>query len=109
MKDPLFLLYVLSNFATSLGFNVPYVYLADQAKELNLSENDGSKIIAIIGIANTFGRIILGYLSDKPWVNRLWVYNTCLAACGLGKLCAHHFVVHIEHLLLWPSHRMCPR
>lgn len=85
LKDPVFILYVVSNFATSLGFNVPYVYLADQAKELNLSAEDGSYLIAIIGIANTFGRIILGYLSDKPWVNRLWIYNTCLTLCGLGK------------------------
>lgn len=85
-KDPIFILFTLSNFATSLGFNVPYVYLADQAKVLNLSTEQGSYLLAIIGIANTFGRIILGYLSDKSWVNRLWVYNVCLTICGLGKL-----------------------
>lgn len=84
-KDPIFILFTLSNFATSLGFNVPYVYLADQAKVLNLSTEQGSYLLAIIGIANTFGRIILGYLSDKSWVNRLWVYNVCLTICGFGK------------------------
>lgn len=84
LKDPVFILYTLSNFATSLGFNVPYVYLADQAKLLDLTPEQGSYLIAIIGMANTFGRIILGYLSDKPWVNRLWIYNTCLTLCGLG-------------------------
>lgn len=85
LKDPIFIWFTLSNFATSLGFNVPYVYLADQAKVLNLSTEQGSYLLAIIGIANTFGRIILGYLSDKSWVNRLWVYNVCLTICGFGK------------------------
>lgn len=83
-KDPIFILFTLSNFCTSLGFNVPYVYLADQAKVLNLPTEEASYLLSIIGIANTFGRIILGYLSDKSWVNRLWVYNVCLALCGIG-------------------------
>lgn len=36
-------------------------------------------------VANTLGRIILGFISDKSWVNRLWVYNVCLMICGIGK------------------------
>nr|CAH7728723.1 unnamed protein product [Callosobruchus chinensis] len=28
-----------------------------------------------MGGANTIGRIVLGYLADKPWINRLYVYN----------------------------------
>lgn len=84
LKDPIFILFVVSNFCTSVGFNVPYVHLAAQAEELGLTAEQGSYLLAIIGIANTFGRIILGYLSDKAWVNRLWVYNGCLSVCGLG-------------------------
>ena len=29
-KDPIFLMYAVSNFLTSIGFNVPYVYTVDQ-------------------------------------------------------------------------------
>lgn len=86
LKDPIFIIFIVSNFCTSVGFNVPYVHLAAQAEELGLTAQDGSYLVAIIGIANTFGRIILGYLSDKPWVNRLWVYNVCLSCCGIGKI-----------------------
>lgn len=57
-----------------------------QAEERGLTKRDGSYLLATIGIANTFGRIVLGYISDKDWVNRLWVYNFCLAACGISKL-----------------------
>lgn len=83
--DPVFILFTVSNFCTSIGFNVPYVYLAAQAEVLHINKEQASYLLAIIGIANTVGRIILGYLADKAWVNRLMVYNVCLTCCGLGK------------------------
>lgn len=79
------MLFSLSNLFTSIGFNVPYLYLPVQAEFIGMTKEQGSYLLAIIGIANTFGRIILGYLSDKPWVNRLWVYNVCLTLCGIGE------------------------
>ena len=84
-KDPVFILFTLSNFLTSIGFNIPYVYIVSRAKSLGMSDGDASLLLAIIGIANTVGRIILGYISDNPKVNRLWVYNFCLTICGLGE------------------------
>lgn len=51
---------------------------------LGMSTEEASYLLAAIGIANTIGRIVLGYIADKSWVNRLWVYNVCLFACGLG-------------------------
>uniref|UniRef100_A0A182SIL6 Major facilitator superfamily (MFS) profile domain-containing protein n=1 Tax=Anopheles maculatus TaxID=74869 RepID=A0A182SIL6_9DIPT len=84
MKDPIFIVFTVSNFLTSVGFNVPYVYLAAQAQVLGIGSQDASYLLGIIGIANTVGRIVLGYLSDKPWVNRLFVYNCSLAVCGIA-------------------------
>lgn len=63
---------------------MPYVYIVSQAKVLHLTGEQSSYLIAVIGVANTIGRIILGYISDKPWVNRLWVYNVCLTLCGIA-------------------------
>merc|ERR1719309_1642168 len=37
-KDPIFLMYAVSNFFTSIGFNVPYVYTVDRARGRNLRE-----------------------------------------------------------------------
>uniref|UniRef100_A0A182MDK5 Major facilitator superfamily (MFS) profile domain-containing protein n=1 Tax=Anopheles culicifacies TaxID=139723 RepID=A0A182MDK5_9DIPT len=84
MKDPIFIIFTVSNFLTSVGFNVPYVYLAAQAQVLGIGSQDASYLLGIIGIANTVGRIVLGYLSDKTWVNRLFVYNCSLAVCGIA-------------------------
>jgi hypothetical protein len=56
-----------------------------QAEERGISTNRASLLLGVIGIANLVGRIILGYISDKPWINRLMVYNVCLTICGLGE------------------------
>lgn len=85
-KDVIFILFTLSNFLTSIGFNIPYVYIVSRAKSLDLTTNQASMLLSIIGVANTVGRIVLGYISDKPWVNRLWIYNVCLTVCGIGKI-----------------------
>lgn len=65
---------------------MPYVYIAAQAEALDISKAYASYLIALIGAANTIGRIILGYVSDKPWVNRLHVYNMCLTLCGIATI-----------------------
>lgn len=63
---------------------MPYLYIVAQAEQLGVS--NASFLISIIGGANTVARIILGYISDKPWVNRLHVYNMCLTICGVATV-----------------------
>lgn len=106
LKDPIFILFSISNFCTSIGFNVPYVYIKvkvvcvlvceskmlfdlfvvtqDKALDIGIVSEQASFLLAVIGIANTVGRVVLGYISDKPWLNRLWLYNSSLTVCGLG-------------------------
>lgn len=85
LGDPIFLVFVLSNLCTCLGFYVPYFCLADKAKMHDMTTEQASYLLSTIGIANTLGRIVLGYISDKPWINRLLVYSGCLFACGCGN------------------------
>lgn len=80
LKDPIFMLFTLSNIFTSIGFNIPYVYLVKLAESRGVSS--AASLLSIIGAANMVSRVILGYISDQAWVNRLYVYNTCLAICG---------------------------
>ncbi|XP_068151506.1 LOW QUALITY PROTEIN: monocarboxylate transporter 12 [Drosophila tropicalis] len=84
LKDVVFVIFSVSNFCTSIGFNMPYIYVAAYAKELGIGDSEASYLIGTIGAANTIGRIILGYAADKPWVNRLLVYNVCLTLCGIA-------------------------
>ncbi|XP_015114144.1 monocarboxylate transporter 12 [Diachasma alloeum] len=100
LKDSVFLLFVFSNFCTSIGFNVPYVYIIGLAEGVQISRESASYLLSVIGIANTVGRIVLGYVSDKSWINRLVVYNICLTICGvatvLGAFCPSYtwFVIY---------------
>lgn len=62
-----------------------FSFFQAQAEERGIPTDKASLLLAVIGIANLVGRIILGYISDKPWINRLIVYNTCLTICGVGE------------------------
>lgn len=84
LKDVIFIIFVVSNFCTSIGFNMPYVYVVAQADAIKLTSEQSSYLISIIGVSNTVSRIILGYVSDKSWVNRQWVYNISLTICGVA-------------------------
>lgn len=93
LTDPVFIIFTISNFLTSIGFYIPYVYIVAQSAELGITKDKSSLLLSVIGIANTVGRIILGYLSDKPWINRLAIYNSSLTLCGISKFI--HFVLLI--------------
>lgn len=84
-RDAIFLLFALSNLLTSIGFNIPYVFLVSKAKDQGIDPDRASMLISIIGGANTIGRIVLGYISDKPWISRLHIYNWSLTLCGIGR------------------------
>ncbi|KAJ8729251.1 hypothetical protein PYW08_000832 [Mythimna loreyi] len=86
LVDPIFILFAISNFLTSIGFYIPYVYTVPMSESLGI-ENP-PYLISIIGGSNLVGRIILGYISDKPWVNRLLAYNVCLTIAGIGTAMA---------------------
>jgi len=83
-RDPIFLMYAVSNFLTSIGFNVPYVYTVDRARGWDIDEKEAAFLLSIIGIANTLGRLFLGWLSDQRIINRLYLYNSCLVLCGIS-------------------------
>lgn len=69
LKDAAFALFAISNFLTSLGFNVPYNFANDVAIDAKVHENR-NWIIMSIGISNCFGRIIIGILGDRKWVRK---------------------------------------
>ena len=42
-------------------------------------------LLSIIGISNILGRIGLSTLSDLPFINRLYLYNSCVTICGISE------------------------
>lgn len=52
---------------------------------MNIDSNRTATLLAVVGISNTVSRVVLGYISDLPRINRLYLYNVALTICGLGK------------------------
>lgn len=86
MIDPCFLLFVISNLLTSVGYVVAYIFLPNRATVAGLEDSQAAFLISIIGIANTVGRVAFGFLADYKWVNRLMLYNTALVLTGIISL-----------------------
>ena len=52
---------------------------------MEIPRYQASFLISIMGISSIFGKVGLGYLSDCSWINRIYLYNTCLIICGLSE------------------------
>ena len=76
MKDPRFLLIGISNLFGFLGFFVPFIYLPSLALTMEeVTADQAAILLSIIGIANTIGRILCGFVADFAWVDSLCVVN----------------------------------
>ncbi|XP_065338145.1 monocarboxylate transporter 12-like isoform X2 [Cloeon dipterum] len=80
--DLRFTLFTISNFLLYLWYDVPYVCLADYAKELGFTEDKASMLISVIGLLNMVGEIVLGWIGDKTWISANHVYAVCMVICG---------------------------
>ncbi|CAB0009302.1 unnamed protein product [Nesidiocoris tenuis] len=78
LKDPVFLLIGISNVFGMAGLYVPFVYLVDAAVQAGLEQSKASFLLSIIGITNTFGRVLCGWVADFPSVNSLLLNNISL-------------------------------
>jgi len=83
LLDIVFILFAVSNLLTSIGFVVPYIFLPNRGLRLGFSPNEASLLISVVGVSNTVGRVVFGYIADLKCVNRLMLYNTVLVLCGI--------------------------
>jgi MFS transporter, MCT family, solute carrier family 16 (monocarboxylic acid transporters), member 12 len=86
LMDLVFILYSVSNFLTSLGFNTPYIYIVDHAMSCNIEDSTADWILSIIGLSNVVGRILFGLISDIRSIKRIYVYSLVLTLCGIATI-----------------------
>ncbi|XP_053694385.1 uncharacterized protein LOC128742165 [Sabethes cyaneus] len=82
-RDIHFLLFAVSNFLLYTWYDVPYVYLTDNATEMGFTPSQSSMLISIIGIVNMVGEVVLGWMGDRKSVNANFTYAVCMGFCGL--------------------------
>ena len=100
LADPLFFLIGISNAFAMIGFYTPFVYLPNMAIVTGVSVADASFLVSVmfaifsleflivydlqvIGISNTLGRVLAGWVSDFSWVG----LNIC---CIIITMSWHH-------------------
>ena len=69
---------------TFSGVFTPFVFVYEKAtREVGVSTNKASLILSILGIFNTVGRLIAGWLADRPWADSLVISNVAAILSGL--------------------------
>eukprot|EP00092_Neocalanus_flemingeri_P071693 GFUD01088151.1.p1 GENE.GFUD01088151.1~~GFUD01088151.1.p1 ORF type:complete len:434 (+),score=64.50 GFUD01088151.1:63-1364(+) len=82
-----FILLILANFLNAMATYISYSYLPSIASQSSLSSADASFFIYVVGVSNTVGRIISGWLSDFKCTNAQGVTTiTGATACVLTYL-----------------------
>ena len=79
-----FALFCLSNFILYFWYDVPYVYTIGYVeKNLNIPNNESTMVLSVIGVLNTLGEVVVGWVADQPWVSSHVLYAACMLVCGL--------------------------
>ncbi|KAI1289986.1 Monocarboxylate transporter 14 [Halotydeus destructor] len=95
---PSFALLALSNLFGMMGYYIPFVYIVNFVenhiydKDMNLvTAENAALVLSLIGITNTLGRVIVGWISDKvtnPETNSpitaLFMNNCCVLISGIA-------------------------
>ncbi|XP_059089851.1 monocarboxylate transporter 14-like [Tigriopus californicus] len=82
--NPQFVVFCLSNFILYAWYDVMYVYLVDYAEQDLGFGSSATFLISIIGIFNTVGELIIGWMGDQPWIGKNLVYAICMIACAFA-------------------------
>lgn len=83
--NPAYLVFALSNFILYAWYDVMYVYLYNYAEiDLSFASRDATFLLSMIGILNTFGEVIIGWLGDQARTNLNLLYAICMVTCGVA-------------------------
>ena len=79
-----FALFCLSNFILYFWYDVPYVYTIGYVeKNLNIPNTESTMVLSVIGVLNTLGEVVVGWVADLPWVSSHGLYAACMVVCGV--------------------------
>jgi len=84
--DSAFVLFAISVLLTGIALVVPYVFLPNRGLRLGFDSGQSSLLISAVGISNTIGRIVFGFVASIKQVNSLMLYSTMLIICGICSL-----------------------
>ena len=80
LKDPSFFCYCLSICLYTMAFRSAFTFFPALMKTRGISEPRAALVLAIVGISDTAGRVLAGFLMDLPALRlvRAALYNSCM-------------------------------
>ncbi|KAL3886815.1 hypothetical protein ACJMK2_026784 [Sinanodonta woodiana] len=78
LSQPAFFLLMVVSFLSMLGFYLPFSCLPVFGVEVGLKEEASHFLISVMAIASVVGRILFGWIADRPWASALCVSNFML-------------------------------
>lgn len=85
-KNITFCLLLTSSFLSMLGFFIPVFYLPTLAKQVGMDSQASSYLVSVSGVTNIIGRLLSGFLADRPVFGALHINNTALIVVGLATV-----------------------
>lgn len=79
-----FLILCIANIFAAVGFFIPFYFLVDRALIMGISNTKAAFLLSIIGITNTVGRILSGFLANLKNVNALVINNVALVIASVA-------------------------
>ena len=84
LKNPIFILIILSFLGFAFGYSVAFSFTPDRVIHKGISKTKAASLISIIGVSNIVFRIFIGWFADKSANIRF--YLSCICLCGGGMI-----------------------
>merc|ERR1712130_182527 len=101
----IFFLVAIADCLAFIGLYIPYTYLPSAARVAlpTASASFGASLISLIGVANTCGRVVAGWLADQPWLPPLAIISSVVFAAApcllLFSITSSSFLFHLLSIL----------
>jgi len=101
----IFFLVAIADCLAFIGLYIPYTYLPSAAQTAvpTASASFGASLISLMGVANTCGRVLAGWLADQPWLAPLAIISTVVFAAApcllLFYITSSSFLFHLLAIL----------
>lgn len=84
LLNPVFLLIAFANMLGMIGYWMPFMFLVDRTiVEAGVDEDSAAFLISIIGITNTIGRFLVGWVTDRFKLQPMNVNISTLMVAGI--------------------------
>lgn len=81
-----FAIFVISSLIVVLGYFTIYIILPDAAERKGFGKDKAAFLITTSGISGIVGRAVVGYIADKPYINKCLLNSTALISGGIATI-----------------------